>query len=64
MPGQGGESVIVDQRGTEPSPGWYVLSDVIKASVAEMQRLKAKAGSADKPLPPLPLKSLREHTKE
>jgi hypothetical protein len=56
--------VIADEQGTEPSPRWDVLSDVIEARVAEMLRLKAKAGSADKPLPPLPLKSLREYTKE
>jgi hypothetical protein len=50
-------SVIADEQGTEPSPRWDVLSDVIEARIAEMQRLKAKAGSADKPLP---LKSMRE----
>jgi hypothetical protein len=52
--------VIADEQGTESSPGWDVLSDVIRARVAEMRRLKAMAGSANKPLPPMPLKSLRE----
>lgn len=56
--------MIVHEQGTEPSPGWDVLSDVIEARVAEIGRLKAKAGSDDKPLPSLPLKSLREYTKE
>ena len=56
--------MIADEQGTEPSPGWDVLSDAIKARVAEVRRLKAKAGSDDKPLPPLPLRSLREHTEE
>jgi hypothetical protein len=53
--------VIADEQGTESSPGWDVLSDVIRARVAEMRRLKVMAGSADKPLLPLPLKSLREY---
>jgi hypothetical protein len=55
--------VIAEEQGPESSPGWDVLSDVIRARVAEV-RLKALAGSADKPLPPLPLKSLREYMRK
>lgn len=30
MPGRGGGAVIADEQGTESTPGWDVLSDVIR----------------------------------
>jgi hypothetical protein len=43
---------------------WVPLREAIARSHEEVREIVARAGAVDKPLPPLPLRSLRERADE